>query len=125
MYASTYVENFTLCLSLEIGMRKGTIFQFEIVLLLFALCNEIRYRRCMYERNEKLVEKPFSTGKRQELKSGNMEVPRKFLPGFYTFMKMGNSLLDILEIFPMYDTGFLYTKRSWIWASFCATHLLW
>ena len=83
VYASTYVENFTLCLSLEIGMRKG-IFQFKIVLVLFALCNKNRYRRCMYKRNEKLVEKPFSTGKRQELKSGNMKVPRKFLLGFYT-----------------------------------------
>jgi hypothetical protein len=70
-----YVENFTLCLSLEIGTKKGTIFQFEIVLVLFALCNKIHYRRCMHKRNEKLVEKPFSTGKRQELKSGDMEVP--------------------------------------------------
>jgi hypothetical protein len=93
-------------------MRKGTIFQFKIVLVLFALCNEIGYWRCMYERNEKLVEKPFSTGNRQELKSGNMEVPRKFLPGFYTFTKKGNSHLNIFEIFPIYNIGFLYTKRS-------------
>jgi hypothetical protein len=78
----------------------------------------------MYKRNEKLVEKPFSTGKRQELKSGDMEVPRKFLPGFYTFTKKGNFLLDILKIFPIYDIGFLYTKRSWIWATLCHSSTL-
>jgi hypothetical protein len=55
-----------------------------------------------YERNKKLVEKPFSTGK-------NIQ---------------GNTFLDIfLEMFPIYDVGFLYTTRSGIRALFCATRL--
>jgi hypothetical protein len=73
----------------EIGMRKGTIFQFEIVLVLFALCNKIRYRRCMYKRNEKLVEKPFSTGKRQELKKWQYGSPTQVPIGFLHLHEKG------------------------------------